>query len=70
MQKQFLSPTEKPNYGLEENQTYEVSAYEAKAVDTNGAGDMFAGGVIHGLSEGWENAESVRFGNFWPQKGC
>ena len=54
---------------LEENQTYEVSAYEAKAVDTNGAGDMFAGGVINGLSEGWENAESVRVGNFLASKG-
>ena len=32
-------------------------------------GDMFAGGVIHGLSEGWENAESVRFGNFLASKG-
>ena len=43
---------------LEENLTYEVSAFEANAVDTNGAGDMFAGGVIHGLSEGWENASA------------
>ena len=43
--------------------------YKAKAVDTNGAGDMFAGGVIHGLSEDWENAESVRFGNFLASKG-
>ena len=54
---------------LEENKTYEVPAYEVKAVDTNGAGDMFAGGVIHGLSEGWENAESVKFGNFLASKG-
>ena len=30
---------------------------------------MFAGGVIHGLSEGWENAESVKFGNFLASKG-
>ena len=44
-------------------------AEEIDPVDTNGAGDMFAGGVIHGLSEGWENAESVRFGNFLASKG-
>ena len=30
---------------------------------------MFAGGVIHGLSEGWENAVSVEFGNFLASKG-
>ena len=35
----------------------------------NGAGDMFAGGVIHGLSEGWENDKSVKFGNFLASKG-
>ena len=65
----FITNGVNPTMVLEENQTYEVSAYEAKAVDTNGAGDMFAGGVIHGLSEGWENAESVRFGNFLASKG-
>jgi sugar/nucleoside kinase (ribokinase family) len=30
---------------------------------------MFAGGVIHGLSEGWENDKSARFGNFLASKG-
>ncbi len=65
----FITNGVNPTIVLEENQTYEVSAYEAKAVDTNGAGDMFAGGVIHGLSEGWENAESVKFGNFLASKG-
>jgi len=57
------------NFGLEENKTYEVPAYKTTAVDTNGAGDMFAGGVIHGLSEGWENDKSARFGNFLASKG-
>ena len=65
----FITNGVNPTIVLEEDQTYEVSAYKAKAVDTNGAGDMFAGGVIHGLSEGWENAESVRFGNFLASKG-
>lgn len=65
----FITNGVNPTVVLEENQTYEVSAYEAKAVDTNGAGDMFAGGVIHGLSESWENVESVKFGNFLASKG-
>ena len=65
----FITNGVNPTIVLEENQTYEVSAYEAKAVDTNGAGDMFAGGAIHGLSEGWGNAESVKFGNFLASKG-
>ena len=65
----FITNGVNPTIVLEEKQTYEIPAYEANAVDTNGAGDMFAGGVIHGLSEGWENAESVKFGNFLASKG-
>ena len=65
----FITNGAKPTMVLEENQTYKVSAYEAKAVDTNGAGDMFAGGVIHGLSKGWKNNKSVKFGNFLASKG-
>ena len=65
----FITNGINPTIVLEEKLTYEVSAFEANAVDTNGAGDMFAGGVIHGLSEGWENAESVKFGNFLASKG-
>ena len=65
----FITNGVNPTIVLEEKQTYEIPAYEAKAVDTNGAGDMFAGGVIHGLSEGWENNESAKFGNFLASKG-
>ena len=65
----FITNGVNPTIILEENKTYEVPAYKTTAVDTNGAGDMFAGGVIHGLSEGWENDKSVRFGNFLASKG-
>ena len=65
----FITNGVNPTIVLEEKQTYEIPAYEAKAVDTNGAGDMFAGGVIHGLSEGWGNNESAKFGNFLASKG-
>ena len=65
----FITNGINPTIVLEEKLTYEVSAFEANAVDTNGAGDMFAGGVIHGLSECWEYAVSVKFGNFLASKG-
>lgn len=32
---------------------HEIPATEVKAVDTNGAGDMFAGAFLFGLSKGW-----------------
>lgn len=33
--------------------TYEIPADQVKAVDTNGAGDMFAGAFLYGLTQGW-----------------
>ena len=55
--------------GLSAGNINNSNLFTANAVDTNGAGDMFAGGVIHGLSEGWENAVSVEFGTFLASKG-
>lgn len=34
-----------------------------KAIDTNGAGDMFAGAFLHGLSRGWSYNEAATFAN-------
>jgi sugar/nucleoside kinase (ribokinase family) len=32
---------------------YSIPAIEAKVVDTNGAGDIYASGFLYGLSQGW-----------------
>lgn len=37
---------------LSEGQTLEVSAAQVKALDTNGAGDMFAGAFLYGVTQG------------------
>jgi len=39
-----------------------VPGCEAHAVDTNGAGDAFAGAFVHGLLSGWSHADCARFG--------
>ena len=36
------------------NEIYEIMANSAKVVDTTGAGDAYAAGFIHGLSQGWD----------------
>ncbi|MCY3735102.1 MAG: adenosine kinase [Gemmatimonadaceae bacterium] len=41
-----------------------VRGVEAKAVDTTGAGDTFAGGVLYGLASGHSLKESARLGNY------
>lgn len=38
--------------------------FPVNAVDTNGAGDAFAGGALFGLSQGMTNAKSARWGNY------
>lgn len=48
--------------------TLTVKGFEAKAIDTNGAGDMFAGAFLYGLSEGWSFEQSGLFGSFAASK--
>ncbi|MBF0284918.1 MAG: adenosine kinase [Magnetococcales bacterium] len=38
---------------LEEDRVIRIPPFSARAVDTNGAGDLFAGALLHGLAQGW-----------------
>lgn len=40
-----------------------LEPFPVEAMDTTGAGDAFAGGLILGLSQGWGARRSARFGN-------
>ena len=46
----------------------EVESSPVKAVDTNGAGDMFAGAFLHALNSGRDFADCVRFANLAAAK--
>lgn len=41
-----------------------VPGYEVNAVDTNGAGDMYAGACLYGWCAGMSPAQAAAFGNF------
>ncbi len=41
-----------------------VDAYPVDAVDTVGAGDAFAGGVLYGLTHGFDPVAAARWGNY------
>lgn len=41
-----------------------VPGFSAQAVDTTGAGDLFAGGVLYGLAKGHTLARAARLGNY------
>ncbi len=34
-------------------QLHEIAPHKVKAIDTNGAGDMFAGAFLYGITQGW-----------------
>ena len=42
----------------------EVPGFAVKAIDTVGAGDAFAGGVLYGLTNGLSDIQAAKWGNF------
>ena len=45
-----------------------INGYEAKAIDTNGAGDIFAGSVLHKICEGDDLKSAAKFGCYAASK--
>jgi sugar/nucleoside kinase (ribokinase family) len=48
---------------LQAGERTEVPAVPTKAVDTNGAGDMFAGAFLYGVTHGMRNAQAAALAN-------
>jgi len=48
---------------LERHQQTSVAADEVKAVDTNGAGDMFAGSFLYAVTHGYSHIDAARLAN-------
>ena len=45
-----------------------IESFPATEVDATGAGDMFAGGVLYGLSAGLDIEKSAKLGSFLAAK--
>ena len=54
--------------GFRRQEVFFVKGLKVKAIDTNGAGDMFAGAVLHLLSEGESLEIAAKFGCFAASK--
>jgi sugar/nucleoside kinase (ribokinase family) len=50
------------------SQRIEVPAVPTQAVDTNGAGDMFAGAFLYGITSGVEPALAAKGANYMSMK--
>ncbi len=46
------------------NTTFNILPFEAKAIDTTGAGDMYAAGFLHGLCQGLQLEQCGKLGSF------
>ena len=45
-----------------------VEGFDVKAVDTNGAGDAFAGGALYGLTHDMSPLQAARWGNYFASQ--
>ena len=60
----FITDGPKGCYVIHEGQAEHVAGFPADAVDTVGAGDSFAGGVLYGLTHELDYADAARWGNY------
>jgi ribokinase len=53
-----------------DDQVFEVPAFHVNAADTTGAGDVFHGGYIYGLLQGWRLRNVVIFASALAAMKC
>lgn len=58
----------KGSYVKQAGKTYKVDAIKANAIDTTGAGDLFASGFLYGLSNNWTLDKCARLGSLTAGK--
>jgi len=56
--------------GLNDQGIFRQKAFQVKAVDTTGAGDVFHGAYIYGLLQQWEMSECMRFASAAASLKC
>jgi sugar/nucleoside kinase (ribokinase family) len=60
----YLTASEKGCYVIKNKHSIHIAGFPVKPIDTTGAGDTFAGGVIYGLTHGYTPEESAKIGNY------
>ena len=53
---------------IEQGKSHVVPGFPVKAIDTVGAGDAFAGGVLYGLTNGLTTEQSAKWGNYFASR--
>lgn len=53
---------------IEDGKIQQVAGFPVKALDTNGAGDAFAGGALYGLTNGMSPLKAAKWGNYFASR--
>ena len=53
---------------VENGAVQKVEGFGVKAIDTVGAGDAFAGGVLYGITNGMDSLKAAKWGNYFASK--
>jgi sugar/nucleoside kinase (ribokinase family) len=60
----FITDGKDGAIAVSEGNIQRVEGFNVNAVDTNGAGDNFASGVLYGLTHGYDPVKAARWGNY------
>lgn len=60
----FVTDSEKGCYVVKNKEFKKVAGFPVDPLDTVGAGDAFAGGVLYGLTNGMDEVQAARWGNY------
>lgn len=60
----FLTNSADGCYVIDDGTPTHVPGFRVNAIDSVGAGDAFAGGVLFGLARGWSRVQAARWGNY------
>lgn len=64
----FITNSAEGCYVVENGEITKVAGFPVKAIDTNGAGDAFAGGALFGLTSGMTAINAAKWGNYFASR--
>ncbi len=64
----FITDSADGCHVIENGVVTKVAGFPVKAIDTNGAGDAFAGGTLYGITSGMTATQAAKWGNYFASR--
>jgi sulfofructose kinase len=65
-----VTMAERGSITVSNGEIYQIPSFTVKAVDTTGAGDVFHGGYIYGILQGWDIRDTIIFASALAAMKC